>query len=292
FDSNLNITKFRYYKLADSSFDNNCFAMVYIDSNEVNFLSLGSNRNPNSKNSDVQACVMITKNLDDNKPYKIINDTLNYSLGYNLIKLNDNRYAISSIFYPDLKKQFLYYGQNFIIDSNINIIQSVFENPGMESSETRNLLRTYDDNLISIGSKSKDDNSADIFCYKYNPDLTPFIKKNIIKNYDTLCSQVLTTSTTILPDPQIIYLYKDSFLSKLNKINPGNPDIKIFPNPATDKINIDSDGGYFLDVFDITGRKIFQGENITELTLPKGIYFLHFQKDDTVFIRKVIFTGN
>lgn len=68
--------------------------------------------------------------------------------------------------------------------------------------------------------------------------------------------------------------------------------INIFPNPATDKLYIDSDVKIRnVDVFDFNGRKInitFFDNNLDVNTLAKGFYMLEIRTDKQVHRKKVL----
>ncbi len=64
--------------------------------------------------------------------------------------------------------------------------------------------------------------------------------------------------------------------------------IRVFPNPSNGIVNIQSDKSYKLEVTDITGRTILQTENIKQIELPKGVYFLQFEVGEYYVIEKVV----
>jgi len=85
----------------------------------------------------------------------------------------------------------------------------------------------------------------------------------------------------------------------------GNSSLKIYPNPAVDRINIqfivEHGQGIQLDLFDITGRKISnlishyipQGEfvhsvNVSDLELNPGVYLVRLQVHSSYFTKKII----
>jgi len=71
-----------------------------------------------------------------------------------------------------------------------------------------------------------------------------------------------------------------------------NEQIKIIPNPTNGKINIQCAKNYSLLIIDITGKEINRVDNVnnnftTEIS-EKGIYFLRFQNEKNIVVKKVI----
>jgi hypothetical protein len=64
--------------------------------------------------------------------------------------------------------------------------------------------------------------------------------------------------------------------------------IKVFPNPSSGVVRIESNNSFKFEVFDISGRVIDKGENNNELSLPKGIYFLKFDVSGYKVTEKLI----
>ncbi len=284
-DSNLNVFNKQYYYLSDTTFESQSFDFCYIDSNEYNFLTLSANLHPNP-NKNIYGSVMITKNYDNSGWHKIINDTSRFAAGNKMIRLNSNRFAIISNYGPDLNQPFLVHGLNFIIDSNANVICSQFENPGNKVSYTLSIIKTHDDKIITIGGMNRIDDNYDLFCYKYNYDLTPFTKTNIVKNYDTLCSKALSSSTIQLPNPTIINLNKDSFVTLRKPVF--SEVINIFPNPSYGNVNIQTNKNYILDIYDIQGKFIANFENEQLIEITEGIYIFRFLIEGNIVYRKVL----
>ncbi len=63
--------------------------------------------------------------------------------------------------------------------------------------------------------------------------------------------------------------------------------VKIFPNPVTDILNINAAAeNWSINVFDITGRKIYSDSNVTQISLknlPQGTYILNVLSNGQVF---------
>ncbi len=67
-----------------------------------------------------------------------------------------------------------------------------------------------------------------------------------------------------------------------------NAGIKIYPNPTNEKVFISYEKDYKLLVADITGKKIIETENVSEVNLPKGVYLFRFLVNQSLFFEKVI----
>ena len=97
----------------------------------------------------------------------------------------------------------------------------------------------------------------------------------------------------------------DSNATWIHYYHKGNSSLKIFPNPAHDRINIqfivEHGQGIQLDLFDITGRRISnlishyspQGKfvhsvNVSYLDLNPGIYLIRLQVHSAHFTKKII----
>lgn len=292
-DSNLNIKKFEYYKYKDTFFLSTSTDISYLDSSEANFITISNNRNPNSKNPDVAGGLMITKNHKDNW-YKTIGDTNVSNGGSKIVKINNNKYAILGGVAPN--NDWLNYGLHYIIDSNANVLYKIFENKNnIYTSDPHDMIKTYDGNLITIGNFGANDNSAKTYCYKYNQDLTPFIKQNIMLNYDTLCTKGVKTAAVQLPQPTIIKMIKDSFLSIKNIITQGIQKINLFPNPCVKNtfIEINNQNVTHLNIayYDALGKyikteKVYKQNNKFELNtseLALGTYVLSISNSEFNF---------
>jgi hypothetical protein len=64
--------------------------------------------------------------------------------------------------------------------------------------------------------------------------------------------------------------------------------IRVFPNPSNDIISIQSQNPFKLKVNNILGQIIYEGENINNIHLQKGVYFLHFEVDEYRTVEKVV----
>ncbi len=68
--------------------------------------------------------------------------------------------------------------------------------------------------------------------------------------------------------------------------------IKVYPNPAKDVLNIESQDFYNIKIMDIYGREVIKTNTNTNRidvsNLEKGIYFIHFSNKDKAHISKII----
>ncbi|MDA9727012.1 T9SS type A sorting domain-containing protein, partial [Bacteroidota bacterium] len=72
--------------------------------------------------------------------------------------------------------------------------------------------------------------------------------------------------------------------------------LSVFPNPFSDEIKIsfsNSNDEIKLEIFDVNGRSIIKKNiinesTISELKLSSGFYFLHFEIDDELLVKKLI----
>jgi len=72
-----------------------------------------------------------------------------------------------------------------------------------------------------------------------------------------------------------------------------NPNIKVFPNPSSDYLNIESDEFYNVQILDITGKQVWQTQNTNTIKLninnwAKGHYIVRLFNDKTQSHHKII----
>ncbi|MDI1234320.1 MAG: T9SS type A sorting domain-containing protein [bacterium] len=296
-DSNLNIVKFKYYFLQDTNFFNSSYKLCYTNKSSNDFLTLSNNRVPNSQNVDIDGSIMITKNLDENNWRKVISDTNKFNAGTGMLRLNENRFIITSNYNPDLINVSLYYGKNYIIDSFANIIYTQFENIGTKTSETKDVIKLFDNNIVTIGTKNTSGSNWAIYCYKYNPDLTPFLKTNIIKQYDSMCSQTISTGSLKLPNPMIVPMILDSFLRIRNT---NFTEFEVYPNPVSNILYFKSQNkisrNLNIKIFDTQGKIVFAETIVSEngvarfnlVGIPNGQYLVYIEDSNSFVYRPII----
>ncbi len=64
--------------------------------------------------------------------------------------------------------------------------------------------------------------------------------------------------------------------------------IRVFPNPSSGVVNVESDINYKLKITDLIGRTILETENTKQVILVKGVYFLRFEIEGYFVIQKVV----
>jgi hypothetical protein len=171
-------------------------------------------------------------------------------------------------------------------------------------------VKTFDDKFVSIASDASDGHWK-IYAFKVNPDLEydtiythPFV-------YDSLCPYPIV-SDTLEPECDLIVNIDEPFT------NPETCRLKVYPNPARDKITIESpkylivNSGNTLfqsqtvhhkwqsatiEIYDLFGRRMFskdvrQGEEELETDVsswPRGMYVVRLvYNGQTVASEKVV----
>jgi len=80
--------------------------------------------------------------------------------------------------------------------------------------------------------------------------------------------------------------YENLLITSVTEIS--NTDIKIFPNPTNNIINISYNKEFLLEIYDITGRKLlYSNSTTTDVSqLSKGIYILLIKDKQGVLLEK------
>lgn len=80
-----------------------------------------------------------------------------------------------------------------------------------------------------------------------------------------------------------------SYYSGVNEVN---FNLSIFPNPTTDKVNVECEGMTGIEVYSIDGKRIlnivFEGDSYQLNGLNPGIYTLRVFKGNESVVRKVV----
>lgn len=105
----------------------------------------------------------------------------------------------------------------------------------------------------------------------------------------------VTTSNTVahLPAFDNVLISADA-TSKLsvNNVTRINSTIDVYPNPATDFVNIDSkDNIKSIRIFELSGKTIdakLKGKTVDIKNLPKGIYILNIETENGIISKKII----
>jgi hypothetical protein len=97
-------------------------------------------------------------------------------------------------------------------------------------------------------------------------------------------------------------IYQNEGISKIDMINiytgiKETPEetVKLFPNPATEKVNITGIGQAPVNVtiIDVKGQQLLEVGNFTDQQinlkdLPEGVYFVRIQNDEINITRKLV----
>ena len=94
------------------------------------------------------------------------------------------------------------------------------------------------------------------------------------------------------------HYYFDSFNVTINDINMSVEDsfndlISVYPNPTNGLINLNFTNDVSFDIFSINGKLTksytnFKDNQLDLSYLPKGVYFIQFQIDNKIIVKKII----
>lgn len=157
---------------------------------------------------------------------------------------------------PDIDFQWTRQGADSIFDFSVTV-------PGIDSTQFSIL---WD---FGNGQGSSYKNPSGI---RFNISDTLQITCTVIANWgcgDTLTKELYVTKTG---------------LKRFTTVN----NIVVFPNPSSGKVQIKTQTEFKLQVADITGKIIAEGDNLSELTLPQGFYLFRFTSGDATAVKKVI----
>ena len=76
----------------------------------------------------------------------------------------------------------------------------------------------------------------------------------------------------------------------ISTYNTKNSIIKIYPNPAQNKITIDANDIIDVKLFDVIGKQITstKDNNVDVRNLPEGVYFIQVQTKQSITTQKII----
>ena len=82
----------------------------------------------------------------------------------------------------------------------------------------------------------------------------------------------------------------DSTLASINQIAEKNISVKIYPNPANNKITIDANDVIDIKLFDVLGKQITSTKtnNVDVSNLTNGVYFIQVQTSVSIATQKII----
>ncbi len=91
------------------------------------------------------------------------------------------------------------------------------------------------------------------------------------------------------PLPSVLYRLDTDFVSKAGAL-PENPTIKVYPQPATDRIQIEAEQIQGLQLFDTNGKLVIETEKayLDVSHLPAGIYLLMILLEGQIVVKQVV----
>lgn len=148
---------------------------------------------------------------------KLLADTTKNEAPTLLSKISNNKYVVYCQYFPDNDLTSQYYGRMYVVDSMGTVLHKGFVNQRAVNINTsgftdvHDMIITSDGKILTIG-KMEDGGDFDVFCNKYNDDLTYAQKYTSNRTYDSLCNkpQVKDTIYT-LPVPKVLSLSKEMF---------------------------------------------------------------------------------
>lgn len=130
-------------------------------------------------------------------------------------------------------------------------------------------------------------------------------KDNIIAEYQALAGTITKGVFYYKGDPTVIYIYSANsginlyYLktaavpTKVNELNASQPDVNIYPNPATSRVYVDYNRPVQVAIYNIAGSRLISKmvrnsmDYIDVSGLPAGVYLIRSQNDNT-FARKLV----
>lgn len=192
------------------------------------------------------------KNLNDDGGLYINDSSLDF---YNIINTNNHLYIPGQYMFTTISRNNA--TQKVRLYANGNIVDSFADTNGDAIYNAYKLLRFFQNDTLNVFTEASAGKVAYLAIYNYVRD--PLLIHN---DYDSLGSILATTS--------------------VKNVNAQN-NIKIWPNPATDKLQVDALAPLSFTVTDLAGRQLLNG-NILKGTntlqvdvLPAGMYFLRLQ---------------
>ena len=86
-------------------------------------------------------------------------------------------------------------------------------------------------------------------------------------------------------------VFGEKFSVGINNVNETLNSINIYPNPASNTVNIDIENEFILKIYNQIGRLVdtFYNKNVIDISnYSEGLYFLNINSDDKSFTRKLI----
>jgi hypothetical protein len=194
------------------------------------------------------------------------------------------------------------------VDTNTIIIADTSQNPflPMLASDGENFLATW----INMKDRQIRGQFYDLSGNPFNDEFVIFDSlSNIMpvggvasfsgNKYFTICARIVWDSTINITESNYgIYGKFIEYSSGLNEIMNSEKHIKLFPNPATDDININEDNvdkiKAVLTIYDMTGEKLktikltHENQNIKINEIKNGIYLVEIKSKEWTEIQKLI----
>ena len=121
--------------------------------------------------------------------------------------------------------------------------------------------------------------------------ITPDEKVCLGGSYGNDISGITALNEPLGPYDMFILEYPEGTINSIGNTN-SFPDIKIFPNPATEKIQLEIKlKNYEVSLFNINGLCLWKGQNSNSLdvsTFPPGVYFLKISSDQFELNRSIV----
>jgi hypothetical protein len=193
------------------------------------------------------------------------------------------------------------------IDSAGNLVWANSYDFQTDESYGKNVIVGLDGGFAATGySKSFGDQNGDVYFVKTDGNGASGCNEfpiTFLKSPATLQDSLGVTTQSFIFTDTLLNIYSDIFINQYGQncfatvINNAseNNSVKLFPNPAKDKLYIESDfSNLTVSVFDITGKKAgdykFKSSfgSIDVSTLVSGVYFIRIQSESGSIVKKFI----
>ncbi len=182
----------------------------------------------------------------------------------------------------DLISSYAYGGEDFDYGQSLSLINNQIYLIGYTNS--------FGNGSDDIYVVKPDANLSNCHSMEIIPDETP-----TSDSLDTLTSPIKRGGYLILSQTQSGNTYaEDLDACQFNHIDETtHSDIELYPNPATDYINVTCDGAFGFEVYNLNGQAIIRGNGnkskYIDLTdFKSGAYFLRIRQGEKVLNRKII----
>lgn len=255
--SNTSVDWAKVYRLNDSSDLSRYHASVQ-HSKEMFLAGYNNRSSPNSKDNRIKNSFYLRK-VDTSGFtlwHKLLGDTTKNEAATHVLQLNNNKYSIYCQYshVPEITNQA--YGKMYVVDSNGTLLhKNIVDYREINQSTSghsliQSMIKTFDGKILTVGQTLTTHfaNDFDVYCKKYNSDLTLAKRDAPNFTYDSLCALPVKDSIYILPTPKVLSFNKDFFefdtlaysegkvlsvkpIKSIPKIN-----CSIYPNPTNNGI--------------------------------------------------------